>query len=238
MNQEQVQLVTSLVEQVCESFLAKKAQDQGNDAEMAPTPNSDDYDEEEVSWGTILQPKASAPTSEEAKRFVQVLASPPPLTDLKKNQTLVPRFSGVPETPPPRRNKVDNQLFMVQSKLETSLHLLTGYFENNNPSQLGAAAAWIRSAWQDTHEARRQYVAGRQSWKLDQRTDDDRPRLLSREEEKKIKPRFDSSFKKPPPKFTPDSSSRGRSEFPSRWRPKERSQSRGRYSGKGKGKQK
>ena len=45
----------------------------------------------------------------------------------------------------------------------------------------------LRSAWEDTNDMRRKSYAGGKSYKLDTREDFDNPRLLSPEEEQKIR---------------------------------------------------
>ena len=47
-------------------------------------------------------------------------------------------------------------------------------------------AANLRSAWEDTQQHRRDLFAGKQAYKLDKREDDNRPRLLTDVENKKI----------------------------------------------------
>ena len=121
--------------------------------------------------------------------FVNLLKTAPPIQDLKNQAPHLPKFTGVPEPPPPRRNnKVDIHLHNVEQKLCTAMNLLTQYLESNDQSNIGTAAAWIRSAQQDNREQRRALMAGKQAWKLDPRQDDEKPRLLSAEEEKRIKP--------------------------------------------------
>lgn len=92
----------------------------------------------------------------------------------------------MPETPPARRNRVDSNLTMVQRKLEHAMNAMVHSQETNSREQLGQAAAWVRSAWEDILQQRRHLLAGKQSFKLDKRTDDTRTRLLNKEEEDKI----------------------------------------------------
>ena len=96
-------------------------------------------------------------------------------------------YSGVPESANPRRNKIDMQWWQCQHKIELTMNLLVQYFETNSVDALGASAAFLRSAWEEANEARRGYLAGRQAWKLNHRQDDKRARLLSEDEEKKIR---------------------------------------------------
>lgn len=151
--------------------------------------DEDPSDDEVVNWSKIIQPRTTDPTSKEAIDFVNLLKTAPPIQDLKHQTNTLPKFTGVPEPPPPRRNnKIDSHLHNVEQKLCTAMNLLTNYLETNDQSQIGTAAAWIRSAQQDTREQRRALIAGKQAWKLDPRQDDEKPRLLSAEEEKRIKP--------------------------------------------------
>ncbi len=99
-------------------------------------------------------------------------------------------YSGVPETPAQRRNKVESQLQQLQHKMEIVMHLLTHHLETGDKGALGGAAAWTISAWQDINEQRRTYLAGRQAWKLDSRQVDKRPKLRTQNEEKKMKPQY------------------------------------------------
>ena len=47
-------------------------------------------------------------------------------------------------------------------------------------------AALLRSSCEDCHQARRELLARKERAKLEKRTDDDRPRLLTEEEEVKV----------------------------------------------------
>jgi len=49
------------------------------------------------------------------------------------------------------------------------------------------AAAMLRSAWEYINDTRRRSYAGNQSYKLDPRNDFDNPRVLSSEEEQKVR---------------------------------------------------
>ena len=109
-----------------------------------------------------------------------------PLKDLKAAQDGIKIYSGVPETPTPRRNRVDHQLNIAQQKMEYCLHSLTSYVEDGKMVDLGQAMAWARSSYEDIHQERRRYMAGRQAWKLDQRQDENKGTLLSQEESKRI----------------------------------------------------
>ena len=58
--------------------------------------------------------------------------------------------------------------------------------DSGNLQDLTGAGALIRSAWEDLLQARREHMAGKQRSKLDKRSDDQRARLLTAEEEAKI----------------------------------------------------
>ena len=66
--------------------------------------------EDEAEWAEVIAQPRTEPTSAEGGRLAQLFARPPPLHDLKAMEGNVHRYSGVPETPPPRRHRVDNQL--------------------------------------------------------------------------------------------------------------------------------
>jgi hypothetical protein len=129
------------------------------------------------------------PQKQDTKDFVTLLQTAPPLQDLKITTQKTTRYTGVPEPPPPRRqNKIDTHLFTVESKLCTTLNILADFIENEDHTNIGLAAAFIRSAQQDIREQRRGLLAGRQAWKLDPRKDDEKTKLLTAEEEKRMKP--------------------------------------------------
>lgn len=91
-------------------------------------------------------------------------------------ETQIVHYAGIPPTPPPRRNKVDYNLYTIERKMELALHLLIHSLEKDHKPTLATAAGYIRSALQDTHEQRRAYLAGREAWKLEKRHDDNKPR--------------------------------------------------------------
>ena len=205
---------------------------------------SSDQDEPSVaakSWDLVLKSQKMAVTSAHGKSLVSMLSDPPPLEKLKAAEHDAVHFLGVPETPGPRRNKIDFNLWQSQHKLEEAMHSLLNHFEQGDQKHLGLTAAWLRSAWQDLHEQRRVLLAGgRGKNLLEKRPDDVRARLLTPQEEEKI-----SKARKPPAKAKnlwgsnpgpnpprppqPPDGFRGRSHSRSR------SQTRGSGNGKGKG---
>ena len=155
----------------------------------AAGPMSEDEDLEEEtgpSWSDILRQRRRQATGDEAVKFLKLLETAPDLQALRDSKSDVALYSGVPEAPGPRRNRIDSQLYQPQAKMELGLHLMAHFFECGNKSALAASAAWQRSAWQDLQEQRRQFMAGREAWKLQRRQDDKSLKLLSEEEEKKI----------------------------------------------------
>jgi len=59
--------------------------------------------------------------------------------------------------------------------------------EDASASPTVLAAAMLRSAWEDINDTRRRSYAGNKSYNLDPRNDLDNPRLLSPEDEQKIR---------------------------------------------------
>ena len=60
--------------------------------------------------------------------------------------------------------------------------MLTALVETGDKECVPGVAALVRSSWEDCNQARRELIAGKGKAKLDKREDDDRPRLLSKEE--------------------------------------------------------
>jgi hypothetical protein len=199
--------------------------------------NDDSTSDEGTAWAEVITKPRTDPSTPEGTRLAKLFGSPPPLQDLKHLEGGITRYSGVPETPPPRRHKVDNQLTTVQRKLEAAMHLMVHYFESKDKGALAASGAYLRSASEDVLQQRRTFMAGRQAWKLPRRADDNRPTLLTEDEEKKLKPdrqpRTEYRFRPPQQQVGASSSSR----WEPRWesRPPFRTPSRGKGKGKGKG---
>ena len=124
------------------------------------------------------------------------------------------------------------QWWQCQHKIELTMNLLVQYFETNSVDALGASAAFLRSAWEEANEARRGYLAGRQAWKLNHRQDDKRARLLSEDEEKKIRNETKRKGKgkgNARPWFSSwqDKQSTPRNDWGRNWRSRSRSQGKG-----------
>ena len=195
----------------------------------------EEEEETEISWGEIILSTRVEPTQEDAVKFIKLLSSSPNLKDLRETSQQVKLFSGVPETPPPRQNKIDHKWYTVQHKMEMCLHLMAQFMDGNNRSSLAATAAWLRSAWQDALESRRQFLAGPQAWKLPPRPDDKKPRLFSEEEEKKLVRPMARTGMKTSYQWGQDHEDR-QPRPRGRWVQADRSRSTSRPYGKGKGK--
>jgi len=193
----------------------------------------DDGEENQVCWGELLPGDAVTATRPEARELCSVLASPPPFDKLKQVSKTLPRYTNIPNTPPPRpKHRLDSQLTIPQQKMEHAMHSLADFVETNNKQSLLHTAAWVRSAWEDLHQQRRATLAGKQSFKLEKRTDDNRARLLTQEEEAKIvRPRPQPR----PTRFWGDTSNSSRDQTTTQKFP-ERPRTPGKGKGKGKGK--
>lgn len=167
-------------------------QDMASSKMLLDQPDSESGEQGEVDnqlqWSDIIKTQQVEAQDPQARAMVRLLGAPPPLSQLKASAPQIVRYAGIPETPAPRRNRIDQQLFGAQAKFESILHLLVHHQETGNNGALGAAAAFARSGFEDIHQQRRHLLAGKQSWKLGPRSDDTRPRLLTQEEEKKIVP--------------------------------------------------
>ena len=136
----------------------------------------------------VLGTATKAVTQPGASAMAALIPEPPSLEMLRHNAQNITKYQGVPPTPAPRKNRMDAKLYQPQLKLENALHCLIHYMETRQEVALGQVAAWTRSAYEDIHQTRRGWYAGRQAYKLDPRQDDDRPKLLSQEEQAKIRP--------------------------------------------------
>jgi hypothetical protein len=195
----------------------------------------EDGEENQVCWGELLQGDAVTANRPEARELCSVMASPPPFDKLKSLVKTIPKYTLIPNTPPPRpKHRLDSSLTTPQQKMEHAMHTLVDFVETNEKQSLLHTAAMIRSAWEDLHQQRRQTLAGRQSFKLDKRSDDNRARLLTQEEESKIvRPRPQPR----PTRFWGDTSSSSKEQQFSQksFHDKPRTPSRGKGRGKGKG---
>ena len=186
---ELAKLTTAVV--TMQSRLDDRGQ-QGNeemeeDEEAAPPEGRSIGDEqEEWDWVTagIIPPVREEPSKPHAISLNKLVENPPPLESLKKTTTK--QFTGPPRTAPPRKHRLDTKLAILQAKQEHALHALVNSQEKEDRQSIAQAAAFIRSSWEDTQQLRKNIMAGKQSYKLDKRQDDDRPRLLTKEEEQRI----------------------------------------------------
>jgi hypothetical protein len=146
----------------------------------------DDDSDLPMEWQQLLGCKKTVATNATSVALVQMLENPPPLDSLKDKKSETAVYQGVPETPPPRRNKIDLSLWQGQQKIEYALHNIVHHLETGEKAKIGIAAAWARSAWQDLQEQRRQLLAGgRGRTLLERRPDEQKPRLLTPRRKKK-----------------------------------------------------
>ena len=90
--------------------MSEDAEDQNDEAVEKPT------------WLGVLAPTRGAPQVSDAVCLANILVDPPPLDHLKPVETNR-MYEKVPETPPPRKNRGDQNLFVAQRKLEQCMHL-------------------------------------------------------------------------------------------------------------------
>ena len=167
--------------------LKTQVQAQGQQG-AAPAQEEEEEEDTNPSWADVLGTATKAVAQPGALAMVALLPEPPSLEMLKHNAQNITKYQGVPPTPGPRKNRMDMKLFQAQLKMENALHCLIHFMETRQDVSLGQVAAWSRSAFEDLHQTRRGWYAGRQAYKLDPRPDDDRPRLLTQDEQAKIKP--------------------------------------------------
>lgn len=179
-------------------------------------------------WSDVLPVHHHEPTHDDAIVFCKRLATPPPLDLLKNSKTDLTMYSNIPQAPPPRRNRLDQQLQQAQQKAENAMHLMVHTMETDDLVHLNQASAWIRSLWQDLQETRRHLLVGNNHNTLEPRPDLTTSRLLTREEEQKVRQK----------QFTSNHRGRGRPQSRpavQNTRPRSRSNFRGKGKGKGKG---
>lgn len=143
-------------------------------------------DEAVPTWGDILPKRQKEATEHNALALARLFAQPPPQDSVTEVCKDLPHYSGVPEAPRPKDNKYDKKHFVAQQKLQHCMNLLVHTEETKDSRHLFAAAALLRSSYEDIREQRRQGAAGKAAWKLDRRTDLTYPSLFSAEEEKKL----------------------------------------------------
>ena len=197
-----------------------------------------------LDWSVVLKPVKVEAMTETGIGLCSLLAMPPPLEQLRLSEKDCPMFSKVPETPMPRKqHQTYFSLFQIQKKVEGAMNMLVHCAESGDQRSLHVQAAMLRSAWEDLLQMRRSTLAGREFRKLDPRSDDTRPKLLTREEEGKLNKGFSSKVKGkeqnrkdqgPPHRFYRDNNWRGRSYSRPNWRSRSSSRT-GKGKGKGKG---
>ena len=138
-------------------------------------------------WTDLFKSSRVDATSPQGQQLWHMHQAPPPLMELKQAQSEIVLYSGVPETPPPTKSPIDKRLLDAQAKFEAIMHLSVRALEDDDKKHIMQLSAWARSGWEDIHQLRRKNFAGRQSWKLDGRVDDNRCRLVTSEEEKKLR---------------------------------------------------
>ena len=99
-----------------------------------------------LQWDAVLQGRAVDPKSEPAAQLAQLLSTPPPLSLLKCREGEFVRFSSLPVTPPPRKNKVDFHLYQAQQKIEVLMHVLVGVVDGGDKRTLCKVGGVTRSS--------------------------------------------------------------------------------------------
>jgi hypothetical protein len=197
----------------------------GSTAQRPAEPDSEEESGEDP-WDGVLPVSRRTPVGAGAV-LAQRLSCPPRLDGIKEHMKSQQLVQGIPMTVPPRRHRTDRALFAAQTKLEGAMSLMVDVAERYDVSQgpLMQAAALTRSAFEDLTDLRRKTLAGFQASRLDPREDASQLRLLSPEEERRIKP---------PRRFHPSGGKGGgkghvshyeqpsRPSFPSAWKPKGR----------------
>jgi hypothetical protein len=129
-------VVQQLVEEITKKTLEALAHSaDSNMSETGDLPQDTVEDQTDPSWREIIQGKAVTPNTTEAQRFLQLLSKAPPLQDRKMQAQSVFFYSGVPETPPPRRNKVDLSLYTVPPQ-DGSCHAPTSTVHGHQSSYI------------------------------------------------------------------------------------------------------
>lgn len=150
-----------------------------------PGINPGDFQDSEPTWTAIFQQERRHPGTGAGATLAGLMVKPPPLDVLKSPQFSSPNFIGIPQTPAPRKNTIDYKIATAQKKMEDCMQHMVAAMEGDRHG-VNTAAALARSAWEDLHQMRREHLAGRQRSKLQKREDDQKPRLLTAEEEAKI----------------------------------------------------
>ncbi len=167
---------------------ATEGKDLQVDEDGGEDPNEAEEEEEEetAEWTEVLNKEGTEPSSQQGARLSALLGKPPPLDLLKASEKQVPRYNGLPKTPLPRRNALDQKISTAQRKVEHCMNMLICSLDTGNTKDTHAAGAFARSAFEDLQQIRKELYAGKQKRQLEPRADDTRERLLTREEEEKV----------------------------------------------------
>ena len=138
-------------------------------------------------WDDILQGSGQEAMSDLGQALEAHLALPPPMGVLKEALEKLVKYEHVPRTPPARGDRLDRDLQGLQGRVEAAMHLLIHAADQPDWDTMGLLAAVLRSLWEELHQSRRRRFAGPQAYKLDRRVDEDAPRLLNPEEEKRVR---------------------------------------------------
>ena len=137
-------------------------------------------------WEDIFPQEQQEPKSKQAIAMATLLEKAPEQGLLTKARAEVILYKKLPRTPAARADPKDKQLQRTQVKLELALNLIVQHLDFGSGSALAGSAAYLRSAYEDLQQDRRQLMAAGQRSKLNKREDNKQPRLLSEEEERKI----------------------------------------------------
>ena len=187
--QQQFQLQQQQMQQQMQQQAAQAAQPMQVEAEEEGNEDDEEEGDEQVQWGDMLPPRGMIASQPEAVCLSSMLAEPPPLDRLREAENGTTIYTAEPQTPSARKHPIDQKLHTMQKKVETIMHLHIHHFETGDRDNkaIGLSAALARSVWEDLNQQRRALLAGKQAFKLDPRKDDIKPRLLSKEEEKKVR---------------------------------------------------
>ena len=91
----------------------------GGGANRLPPPGAEDSSmhgdsevDDQPEWEQFLSTGKSSCNTEDGQKLQHMLTTAPPLSQLKKSQGEIEKFSDVPETPPSRANRIDKQLYL------------------------------------------------------------------------------------------------------------------------------
>ena len=146
-----------------------------------------DVQDEKDTWDTVLSGQQKTQQGQQAAGFAQLCALPPPLSRITQTVKELPRYTGIPQTPPPRKQRVDQSLAAMQRKLEMCMNAIVHHLEEGDQNSLGVAGALVTSTLDCIQQSRRRILAGMQSYALKARPESHQPRLLDEVEENKVR---------------------------------------------------